>query len=772
MKTTLWNILNNDVEGHNLSLGIEIPKIQRDYAQGRISAKAKEVREVFIAELFKSISEVKYEQKPSLDLDFVYGINDNNKFIPLDGQQRLTTLYIIHWYLAFRDKKVNELLQPFSKFNYETRPTTSLFIKKLNSGLTAEDYDDIFSKNISFAKTIKNKNWYFVNWGNDITIQSMLVMLDAVHQVFKSSTIKFEDVINEEFPAITFNFLQIKDFGLSDNLYVKMNSRGKSLTNFENLKAELGKFIKESGFNNKYNYYLLSSGIKNQVTVENYFMTKADTDWCDFFWNLRDSENVFDDKLLNLLSFVSFNELIKADKNKFDESLEEFSKDGFLISHYSLSNLNLITEDSIIAYIDALDLLALDQQSVFITFINTSNFYKNTILPILERKQEASYENRLLIYGIFSFTKKAGDNLNITELQKWSRLLHNLSINTAFNKSKDFEDAILGLDVFLNNYNGDIYDSYLKNSINGFDTVQTLEEKIKISLRVKDVSYGECLDEIENQKYLRGQISSLLVFSGIYETYKKNKFEGVTKLELDLLIENLRSEFAKFQLLFDDSGLKQFINEEFRRALLTYGDYSIYSTNYCFFTNGGRETSWKRLLKEIANNGDNYTVAIKCLTNLFEVINPKLEILSSLKNIIENYLKTCEDKNWIFDFVKYPILLKSSKLYRIKFFDPGRVYPLRNTKYNKYEDPEFKSLVLKHLLTKKGIDISKLEFGFIDTNNINQYGIKYINGKSVKVVYNHNELKKFYIKPYGKDEFYEKSINKVVDYIISNYFSS
>lgn len=771
MKTTLWNILNNDVEGHNLSLGIEIPKIQRDYAQGRVSTKAKEVREVFVAELFKSINEVKNEGKPPLDLDFVYGINENSKFIPLDGQQRLTTLYIIHWYLAFRDKRINEFLQPLSKFNYETRPTTVLFIKKLISGLTEDDYKDIFINNKSFNTTVKNKNWYFVNWSNDITIQSILVMLDCVHLVFKNSEINFDDISNSKLPPITFNFLKIKDFGLSDNLYVKMNSRGKSLTNFENLKAELGKFIKESGFNNNYNYFLLSGGIKNKVSVENYFMTKADTDWCDFFWNLRDSKNIFDDKLLNLLSFISFNELIKNDKNNFDDSLEEFSKDDFLISHYSLSKLNLISENVIISYIDILDLLSLDEESIFKTFINGSNFYKNTILPVLERKQEASYENRLLIYGIFEFAKKVGDELNIVELQKWSRLLHNLSINTVFNKSKDFEDAILGLDFFLKTYDGDLYLSYLKNPIEGFDTIQTLEEKIKISLRVKDATYGECLDKLEDQKYLRGQISSLLVFSGIYKTYKEHGFEGLNKSELDLMIEDLKKEFAKFQLLFDDNGLRNFVNEEMRRALLTFGDYSIHSTNFCFFTDGGRETSWKRLLKETANLGSNYLVGINCLVNLFKEIDPKLEIIASLKTIIQNFISTCEHKNWIYDFIKYPILFKSAKNnYRIKFFDGNLIYPLRKTKYNKYEDPEFKSLILQHLLSKKGIDLSKLEFGFVDSGNIKQYGIKYVNGKSVKIVYNHNGHHNFYIKAHGKEEIYERSITKVVNYIIANYF--
>ena len=66
-----------------------------------------------------------------------------------------------------------------------------------------------------------------------------------------------------------------------------MNARGKPLTNFENLKAELGKFIEESDFNQKYKYSLThTSGIK-PVNVETYFVTKTDTSWADFFWKLE-----------------------------------------------------------------------------------------------------------------------------------------------------------------------------------------------------------------------------------------------------------------------------------------------------------------------------------------------------------------------------------------------------------------------------------------------------------------------------------------------------
>ena len=90
--TTFWNL----IESHN----IEIPIIQRDYAQGRIDKN--EIRSNFLNALFNSLSNSK-----SIRLDFIYGSIVNDSFQPLDGQQRLTLFiyYIgmLHSKKIFRD---------------------------------------------------------------------------------------------------------------------------------------------------------------------------------------------------------------------------------------------------------------------------------------------------------------------------------------------------------------------------------------------------------------------------------------------------------------------------------------------------------------------------------------------------------------------------------------------------------------------------------------------------------------------------------------------
>jgi uncharacterized protein with ParB-like and HNH nuclease domain len=71
---------------------IEIPLIQRDYAQGRRNRRVDDIRSTFLEDLHQALN----GGRP-IGLDFVYGEVNDGTFEPLDGQQRLTTLFLLHW---------------------------------------------------------------------------------------------------------------------------------------------------------------------------------------------------------------------------------------------------------------------------------------------------------------------------------------------------------------------------------------------------------------------------------------------------------------------------------------------------------------------------------------------------------------------------------------------------------------------------------------------------------------------------------------------------
>lgn len=120
------------------------------------------------------------KENKDLELDFVYGakknIDSRQLFVPLDGQQRLTTLYLLYWYIGNREldgQELDNLRNILSKFSYATRFSSNIFCEKLSF------------KSISFNKKpsteIMDSAWFFDTFKLDPTVQSMLVMLDAIH---------------------------------------------------------------------------------------------------------------------------------------------------------------------------------------------------------------------------------------------------------------------------------------------------------------------------------------------------------------------------------------------------------------------------------------------------------------------------------------------------------------------------------------------------------------------------------------------------------------
>ncbi len=214
---------------------VTIPVIQRAYSEGRKTRQAEDARKSIIAAIIKAT----HENEP-LFFDFVYGnIENNTNFIPFDGQQRLTTLFLFHRYIFERAGEPIELLK---KFTYKTRPASSEFIKKLCENKI------IPQKNEPLSSHLTNQNWFFDDWKKDPTISSMLIVLDEIHrQISSKDTIDFEKIRNSltKQQTITFHFVRMEENSLPTATYIKMNARGKTLTAFENFKANLEEYLRE-----------------------------------------------------------------------------------------------------------------------------------------------------------------------------------------------------------------------------------------------------------------------------------------------------------------------------------------------------------------------------------------------------------------------------------------------------------------------------------------------------------------------------------------------
>lgn len=280
-RTTYVSLFDAPEDGRPAVTSIEIPIIQRDFAQGRRDDETTGIRERFLDALVRAAT-----TDVEMPLDFIYGDVKAGVLRPLDGQQRLTTLFLLHWYVSSRCGALDPAA-PWLKFTYRTRPGARDFCQTLAN-------HPYLTGHLPPSKWITDQHWYAYPWRQDPTISSMLVMLDDIHQRFDRET-DFDAVWarleNREKPGIWFLFLPVADMDYGEDLYIKMNSRGKPLTPFEVFKADLEGILKPSLSHEQHEHLKVS----------------IDGSWTDLLWDYEKSSGsdfVIDDEFMRYLSFI------------------------------------------------------------------------------------------------------------------------------------------------------------------------------------------------------------------------------------------------------------------------------------------------------------------------------------------------------------------------------------------------------------------------------------------------------------------------------------
>lgn len=501
----------------NKKLKISIPIIQRDYAQGRKDAAT--IRDKFLDEIFNRLN-----KEENLFLDFIYGSIEDDKFIPIDGQQRLTTLFLLHLYFAKKERKDCEYLKGFT---YETRSSSREFCEKLVDAVIDFSKDEI-------SADIKNYSWFMPFWENDPTVKSMLVMIDAIHDKFKNSN--FYDRLEN----IKFSFLELKEFGLTDDLYIKMNARGKPISEFENFKAE---FEKE-----------LSQDIK----------AKLDNEWLNLFWGLKDS----DKKGIDLSSvdkrYMAFFEGVALNFAIFKQGIKDVKETkNFKTLDFFLNNKETI--EYIIKILD--ELYKVPNRELLKNFTDTS--------------KDITYETRAKFFALSMFLINFGaQKLGGDFYKEYERIATNIA--------RDFNiDSVLKLRQvfeFINEIcetckNEDIFkllEGFNDEQPKSFKTIEFYkwQEKKKLKLMQSDTRWIDAINEAEKHCYLGSNLTFLIDFA-----------------------ENDVEKFKEYYKKFDEIFKEDKENFLFQRALLAKGNYLVgcghgqYGEyfSFCNFNNNPRD---------------------------------------------------------------------------------------------------------------------------------------------------------------------------------------
>lgn len=586
---------------------IIIPMIQRDYAQGRNSAEVRRVRNRFLDALVQAVTD------SPITLDLIYGdIDSKGTLTPLDGQQRLTTLFLLHWYAAKKEHVAMGEYDFLNRFSYSTRYSARDFCKKLI------EYSPAFNQKLS--EEIIDQDWFPLDWLNDSTIRSMIVMLDSIDEKFSDVTNLWEKLKDR---AITFYFLPIKDMGLTDEIYIKMNSRGKPLTTFENFKADLENELR-----------LYSEDLAISI------IEKIDRDWTDMLWEYRGDNNIIDDEFLRYFQFVCDIICYTEGDTPQGKSSDVFDLLGRYFSHDNVAleeHLKLME-----AYFDCWcdmgdfkssfdffeSFISEEHEDGKIRWDGDLDIFEDCLCNFGEiagnGNRAFSLGNVVMLYAVITYLLNR-KSINREDFIRRIRVVNNLIQNSGFEIS-DSTNRTGGnrMPMILGQVDTIILQGKVDTSIDrSFNLIQLKEEAVKMVWTAENPKKAETLYELEDHSLLYGRI-------------------GVIGIEND-------DCFTKFVDLFKCDY------DAIDCALLVTGNYMQHDTYWRYQIGSGMSQgmAWRNLFHQTrATEGfeDTKNVLVELLRS-YDSFSDDL-----LYGIANDYIVNCEEKSvfdWKYYYVKY-----------------------------------------------------------------------------------------------------------------------
>ena len=452
---------------------VKIPMIQRDFAYGRPSEK--ENARSFVRNLIDAMS----SNSEPIDLNFIYGSGSQKKeFFIIDGQQRFTVLFLLHWYISGWKNEYGKfkrlVLTPSgsSRFIYETRASSSEFSDALISSI--KDLNSLVVQATETKSTIEeileDQPWFFKSWRNDPTVVAILSILNIIQEELKTCS----SVTNFDSNKITFQILDLDSYNLTDELYIKMNARGKSLSEYQNFKAYLHEIVEIHG-------------------DENIHLTdwshKLDRQWLDLFWEYVDNKKNVENALLrffqNILLYHFIDNTSKLDKkaefllHKLSNPPERFVN---IVKQHELINIDYL--NLCFATLEALVELDLKDSSKEIDNLISPHFSKTSLNDFIFNHDSKSvglydrvYYNSVLVS--FRLERKCRQQKEVQK--RWFRVLRNLIFNQNIDNNKRLFETLKSV-ISLEKQNQPNIDRIDLENVKGFPGIQIKEEILKKEL--------------------------------------------------------------------------------------------------------------------------------------------------------------------------------------------------------------------------------------------------------------------------------------------------
>ena len=510
---------------------IVIPKIQRPYAQGRTGGKYDYVRKTLLSDLFSSLA----PDGKVLELNFVYGIikhNDEENILELlDGQQRITTLFLLHWYIANRELKEGDETDSrirgcLSRFVYETRSTSTLFCSKLS-----HFHYDVTSTPPSEA--IRKSKWYFKSFDRDSTICAMLTMLDSIHEFYNRQDSRD---LHKRLDNIRFYVKSLNYFHLSDELYIKMNARGLQLSTFENFKADLTSYVSSFSEGSFLKQVPLYSEIPTTDTVpfNLNFSIKLDAKWVDMFW--KSGSEDFDESYMSFFTrFFTCMYIIDTIGTVSDKDMRT---DSAVNTLYTTAE-NRIGFDEYMGFDLFRSILEHHPEHIHTLDILLDTLYqydwkdkkfeiRKEFIPVWDRtpddetfddfycNSKTSFTHvKLILFGaVISFinTFESCEGFSLEDFRQWMRVVWNIIENTNIDSLTPVSSLIRKFHLLANHIkdnrqNGyDFYSSLASYELSNNENRAVVEEIKKAKLISDNTEWLPLFSEAERHPFLKGMV--------------------------------------------------------------------------------------------------------------------------------------------------------------------------------------------------------------------------------------------------------------------------
>lgn len=472
---TLYNLLND---------ALIVPDYQRDYAQGRENdLKIEDTRIQFVQDIIAASLGKRF-----VHTGLIYGSSNYSLkgFVAVDGQQRLTTIFLYHLYilkLSTSNDNLKERLHNFGWFGRIYASEFTEFLFELNWKIR---------KDQTFREFIKAAQNYFKVWEKDPTVVNMQNMLDEIHRQFSKLFLSDEAVCEVRNNLVStgcqlvFDYLKLED-GTDEFQYQKMNSRGRDLTTYELFKQKL----------------------QSVANLPESFKSKMDNEWLIFFDRISQEKSEAEVYYQNFINETALWMGIKSCKNEFNYT-DQITGSKIKDNRTDVAFVEFKAYDDLIKNITDfekyLDWL-ISQYQCIESVISDFNYEEDNgaLINVLENP---TWQDRAINYAIYHYGKATQfAELDKQEFRIWWRIVHNLIFNQDIDSS-NFKKFIESIDLFPAK---DIFKYVRDEQISFFSQYQINEEKIKCRLCLDNEELIDLFKEQERLRCFQGQIGILLL---------------------------------------------------------------------------------------------------------------------------------------------------------------------------------------------------------------------------------------------------------------------